>query len=66
MNGQGIALGWSRLVSDFVQQARLVRLTEASIRTRAAYFVVVPTRRPRKESGRLFIEWLREVSALAG
>ncbi|KQX58260.1 MULTISPECIES: LysR substrate-binding domain-containing protein [unclassified Ensifer] len=65
MNGQGIALGWNRLVSDLIRQTRLVRLTEASIRTRAAYFVVVPARRPKKESGRLFIEWLREVSAIA-
>ncbi|KQW34816.1 MULTISPECIES: LysR substrate-binding domain-containing protein [unclassified Ensifer] len=66
MNGQGIALGWNRLVADLIQQTRLVRLTDASIRTRAAYFVVVPTRKPKKESGRLFIEWLREVSASAG
>jgi len=65
LNGQGIALGWNRLVGDLIKQTRLVRVTEASIRTRAAYFVVVPTRRPRKESGRLFIEWLRQVSALA-
>ncbi|WP_077967670.1 LysR substrate-binding domain-containing protein [Ensifer adhaerens] len=65
MNGQGIALGWSRLVGDLTRQNRLVRLTDASIRTRAAYFVVVPTRKPKKQSGRLFIEWLREASALA-
>ncbi|WP_429810497.1 LysR substrate-binding domain-containing protein [Ensifer sp. B1-9] len=65
LNGQGIALGWNRLVGDLIKQTRLVRVTDASIRTRAAYFVVVPTRRPRKESGRLFIEWLRQVSALA-
>ncbi|MFC3076036.1 LysR substrate-binding domain-containing protein [Shinella pollutisoli] len=62
MNGQGIALGWSRLVADLIQQNRLVRLTEASIRTRAAYFVVVPQRKVQKESVRLFIEWLRTAS----
>ena len=59
MNGQGIALGWHRLVADLIQQGRLVRLTDASIRTRAAYFVVVPTRKPVKKSAALFIEWLR-------
>lgn len=62
MNGQGIALGWSRLVSDLLEQNRLVRLTEASIRPRAAYFVVVPTRKLQKESVQLFIEWLRSAS----
>lgn len=59
MNGQGIALGWHRLVADLIQQGRLVRLTDASIRTRAAYFVVVPTRKSVKKSAALFIEWLR-------
>lgn len=59
INGQGIALGWHRLVADLIQQGRLVRLTDASIRTRAAYFVVVPTRKPVKKSAALFIEWLR-------
>ncbi len=62
MNGQGIALGWHRLVADLLQQNRLVRLTDASIRTRAAYFVVVPARKRSKDSVRQFIEWLRSVS----
>ncbi|CAN7279365.1 transcriptional regulator GcvA [Rhizobium sp. LjRoot30] len=62
MNGQGIALGWNRLVADLIRQGRLVRLTEVSIRTRAAYFVVVPTRKPRKQSVQQFIEWLRAAS----
>jgi DNA-binding transcriptional LysR family regulator len=66
MNGQGIALGWSRLVGDLIQQNRLVRLTDALIRTRAAYFVVVPAAKPRKESVALFIEWLKDVSASPG
>ena len=66
MDGQGVALGWSRLVGDLIQQNRLVRLTDALIRTRAAYFVVVPAGKPRKESVALFIEWLREVSASPG
>lgn len=63
MNGQGIALGWSRLVSDLIQQSRLVRLTDASIQTRAAYFVVTPARKPKKESSRAFIEWLKATAA---
>lgn len=64
MNGQGVALGWHRLVGDLIQQGRLVRLTEASIRTRAAYFVVVPAKRQTKESARLFIDWLRASGSL--
>lgn len=63
LNGQGIALGWKRLVDDLLKQNRLVRLTDASIQTRAAYFVVIPTRKSQKESVRLFIDWLRGLSA---
>ena len=61
INGQGIALGWKRLVDDLIDQHRLVRLTEASIKTRAAYFMVVPSRKIQKESVRLFIDWLNSV-----
>ncbi|MDQ0323005.1 DNA-binding transcriptional LysR family regulator [Pararhizobium capsulatum DSM 1112] len=62
MNGQGVALGWSRLVGDLLQQNRLVRLADVSIRPRAAYFVVVPTRKRQKETVQFFIEWLRAVA----
>ncbi|WP_438754319.1 LysR substrate-binding domain-containing protein [Pararhizobium sp. O133] len=58
LNGQGVALGWKRLVGDLLDQGRLVRLTEASIKTRAGYFVVVSKRRAGKESVRQFIDWL--------
>lgn len=65
MNGQGIALGWHHLVADLIDQGRLIRLTEASIKTRAGYFVVMPAKRSTKESARLFIEWLRASGSLS-
>lgn len=58
LNGQGVALGWKRLVGDLLDQGRLVRLTEASIKTRAGYFVVVPKRRAGKDYVRQFVDWL--------
>lgn len=64
INGQGVALGWNRLVADLIRQNRLMRVTEASIRTRAAYFVVIPPRKQKKESLRSFVEWLRAASVL--
>ena len=60
--GQGIALGWKRLVEELLAQNRLVRLTSASIMTRNAYFVVVPRRRKKKEGVERFIQWLKDVS----
>eukprot|EP01037_Dinobryon_pediforme_P017306 gene17306-17496_t len=62
LNGQGIALGWNRLVSDLLQQNRLVRLTDATVSTRAAYFVVVPRRKTKKPCVGLFIDWLKSAA----
>ncbi|MEP7456099.1 LysR substrate-binding domain-containing protein [Phyllobacterium sp. SB3] len=62
LNGQGIALGWTHLVEDLLKQGRLVRLTNAAIKPRGAYFVVVPTRQHNKEAARLFLEWLNIAS----
>ncbi|RCW81552.1 LysR substrate-binding domain-containing protein [Phyllobacterium bourgognense] len=61
LNGQGIALGWTHLVEDLLQQGRLVRLTDAAIKPRGAYFVVVPTRQRSKETANLFVNWLQIV-----
>ena len=60
LNGQGIALGWRHLVEDLLAQGRLVRLTEATVKTRNAYFSVVPKRRRQSEAARLFQNWLTE------
>ncbi len=59
LNGQGIALGWTHLVEDLLQQGRLVRLTDAAIKPRGAYFVVVPTRQHNNEAAGLFVNWLQ-------
>ena len=42
--GHGIALGWNCLVEDLLQQGRLRRVSDLHVRTRSAYFVVVPSR----------------------
>lgn len=39
VEGQGIALGWNRLVSDLVDQGRLVRPIGDVVRTRNAYWL---------------------------
>jgi DNA-binding transcriptional LysR family regulator len=56
--GHGIALGWNCLVEDLLQQGRLVRVTDVHMRTRSAYFVVVPSREPLKPNADAFVEWL--------
>ncbi len=56
--GHGIALGWSRLVEDLLQQGRLCRVSDLHVRTRSAYFVVVPSREALKPNADAFVEWL--------
>jgi DNA-binding transcriptional LysR family regulator len=59
LSGQGIALGWKRLVQDLLNRNALVRLTNESIITRDAYFIVVPARSAKNRRALEFIEWLR-------
>ncbi|MDI6024742.1 LysR substrate-binding domain-containing protein [Corticibacterium sp. UT-5YL-CI-8] len=59
LNGQGIALGWRRLVQDLLDQNRLVRIPPHTMLTRNGYFVVVPTRREKTEPVKKFAEWLK-------
>ena len=56
--GHGIALGWSRLVEDLLQQGRLCRVFPFHMRTRSAYFVVVPNRESPKANAQAFVTWL--------
>jgi DNA-binding transcriptional LysR family regulator len=56
--GYGIALGWNCLVEELLQQGRLRRVTDAHLRTRSAYFVVVPSREAVKPNADAFVEWL--------
>ncbi|WP_109477007.1 LysR substrate-binding domain-containing protein [Paraburkholderia sp. C35] len=57
--GQGVALGWGRLVHDLVAAGELVRLPVASLKTDDAYFIVVPHGRPHTPAIDGLIEWLR-------
>lgn len=59
LHGQGIALGWERMVGDLLQQNRLVRLTEEAISTRNAYFVIIPSRARKKAAAEGFVNWLK-------
>ena len=56
--GHGIALGWNCLVEDLLRQGRLRRVTELHVRTRSAYFVVVPSRAASKPNAQAFVDWL--------
>ena len=60
LNGQGIALGWKRLVENLLNQKTLVQLTSQSIVTRNGYFVIVPSRNSKNPRATQFVEWLKD------
>ncbi|MFM0018958.1 LysR substrate-binding domain-containing protein [Paraburkholderia azotifigens] len=60
--GEGIALGWGRLVHDLVESGELVRLPVASLKPDDAYFIVVPHGRTITAATDSLIDWLRQDS----
>ncbi|AXF03232.1 LysR substrate-binding domain-containing protein [Paraburkholderia hospita] len=60
--GEGIALGWGRLVHDLVETGELVRLPVASLKPNDAYFIVVPHGRTITAATDGLIDWLRQDS----
>lgn len=59
-DGQGIALGWERLVHDLLATGELVRLTTASFKVSDAYYIVVPHGHTMTPTIEGLIDWLRE------
>ncbi|OUM22576.1 LysR family transcriptional regulator [Pseudomonas putida] len=57
--GYGIALGWGRLVEHLVSSGALVRLEPFTVRTREAYYIVVPHGRPALAHTRAIAQWLQ-------
>ena len=63
--GQGIALGWARLIPDLIDQRRLVRLTTHVATTSDGYHVVLPHRAKPKPVTALFLDWLSRTAGEA-
>ena len=61
--GQGVALGWGRLVQDLLVRGELVRLTSTTAKLTDAYFVVVPHGRTITPAVNQIIDWLRSEPA---
>ncbi|QCP51685.1 LysR family transcriptional regulator [Trinickia violacea] len=58
--GQGVAMGWSRLVHDLLASGELVRLGTASCKPSDSYFIIVPHGRSISFSIAGLIDWLRD------
>ncbi len=64
-NGQGVALGWARLVDDLIARGRLLRPVEKSLKTEFGYYVIYRENQAEEEPVRQFRRWLENEFGLA-
>ncbi|WP_233850000.1 LysR substrate-binding domain-containing protein [Paraburkholderia sp. HD33-4] len=60
LDGQGIAMGWNRLLHDHLASGRLVRVTGATLPMSDAYYLVVPHGKTIRPTIKTLIELLRQ------
>lgn len=58
VNGEGVALGWSVLLSDHLAGGRLVRIGPHALTTADRYHVLVPSGREPSPATARFLDWL--------
>lgn len=63
-DGQGIALGWRRLVQPMLDDGSMVRLTAAALVPDNAYYLLIPKRRESDPTVRAFRDWVVGQAAL--
>ena len=61
--GQGIALGWRRLVEPMIENGALVRPIAASLRSEDAYHLVMARDKSLSAEAESFRDWLRAEAA---
>jgi len=57
-DGQGVALGWMRLVAPLLESGELVRIGDTEIRDTNSFFVTWSDRRPLSPEAVVFRDWL--------
>ncbi|SAL01376.1 LysR family transcriptional regulator [Caballeronia calidae] len=64
LDGQGIVMGWNRLLHEHLASGQLVRVTAASLPLRDAYYLVVPHGRRITPTTQTLIELLRHAAGV--
>lgn len=60
MNGEGVALGWARLISTPLREGRLIALGSCRVRPHEEHHVLLPTGRLPSPAVNTFVDWLKE------
>ena len=63
IDGQGVALGWGRLLARELTENRLTRVTASSVEPDGGYYLVIPRNRVRKPAVANFALWAEHVLA---
>lgn len=61
INGQGVALGWHHLVSDYLATGELIRPIAATLKSQRAYYLVKSNKQP-SYAADLLHQWILECS----
>ncbi|NLQ16284.1 LysR family transcriptional regulator [Marinomonas sp. M1K-6] len=59
ISGQGVGLGWSPLLDDFIQSGVLVALSDFAVQSDNGYYIVVSKKRAPTAPVSAFIDWLK-------
>lgn len=63
--GQGVALGWGKLVAPLIEAGSLVQVTDATIPAPQSYFVTWSARRPLGAEAAAVRDWLLSLESLS-
>jgi len=58
LNGDGVALGWERLLQDHIDFGQLVPVTQRRVKTERGYFACLMERATANPSAEKFVKWL--------
>ena len=60
IHGQGIALGWHKMVSEEIETGKLAKLNDEYLQTTFSYYLVAPTTAKNNPAFILFCNWLEQ------
>jgi len=58
MEGQGVALGWSHIVSPLIEQGKLVAIGGQAISTEQPFYIISPEQRQLSQEAQALRDWL--------
>lgn len=59
ISGQGVALGWSPLLDDFIQSGVLVALPDFAVRSDNGYHIILSNLNAPSEPVAIFLDWMK-------